>query len=63
MKPGDLRSWCLTETVPRGRSPFLIVEVTEDGTVTILDCGAQHSFRHHDIEMYSVSCPAPDESR
>jgi hypothetical protein len=60
MKPGELRAWCLTETVPKSRNPFLVIDIADDGSVTTLDDGIEYTFRHHDLEMYSVELPEAD---
>jgi len=56
MKPGELRAWCAGGWGPQ-RSPFLVVSIAEDGSVTVIDDGQEFVFRHHDLEMYSVKLP------
>jgi hypothetical protein len=61
VKAGDLRVW---ESVQSSElTPFLIIDISPDGVVTVLDGGTTYEFRHHDIDMYSSPCEVIDESR
>lgn len=60
MKPGDLRVW---DDGSSESTPFLIIDISLDGVVTVLDGGTTYEFRHHDIDMHSIPCEVKDESR
>jgi len=62
MRPGELRRWAghKWDKVDDKVHPFLVVSIAEDGSVTVIDDGLEYTFRHHDLEMYSVKLPEAD---
>ena len=62
MRPGELRRWAGHEwdKVDDKVHPFLVASIAEDGSVTVIDDGQEYTFRHHDLEMYSVELPEAD---
>ena len=60
MKPGDLRFWAINSA---DKTPFLIIDISPDGVVTLLDGGNTYEFRHHDVDTHSVPCDAIGETR